>query len=305
MKISVVIPHRNDLAALRNTIETLESGTSQIIVVDDASDELQRPDTHRFPVKVIQLNHQQGPARCRDLGVDYATGDVLLFTDSHMIFPPNWREQVCRGLDWLNNFEGIICSHYYSDRPFDKGWFSGDAIGGASLQHYALRPEIKGINICDMTPMHAATEHECFRVPAVIGACYAMTSDWYKRIGGLTGLDGYGCEEQLLSWKTWMADGEVICNPQLRVVHIDQRDKNLVHDPMKYLRNKLFVERLIMLEPDWGNLVGCLPPSWLEQVLLVAGAELPEIPRLVHPDKISDMFGMQTIAEAIELAGKI
>jgi glycosyltransferase involved in cell wall biosynthesis len=85
MNISVVIPARNDLGNLRKCIDYIEASEikpSEIIVVDDASDSDLKDRFQDRNVSFVKLDKQSGPARARNVGVETATGDVILFIDT-------------------------------------------------------------------------------------------------------------------------------------------------------------------------------------------------------------------------------
>jgi glycosyltransferase involved in cell wall biosynthesis len=85
MKLSVVIPVRNDLDNLRKCIDyimTSDKKPYEIIVVDDASDHELKKYLVDKNVTVVRLNKQGGPARARNIGVKDAEGDIILFIDS-------------------------------------------------------------------------------------------------------------------------------------------------------------------------------------------------------------------------------
>lgn len=93
MFFSVVIPTYNRLPILQKCLQALESqtftGDYEIILVDDGStdgtiDWLQQNQQDFNHVKYFVQNHA-GPAIARNLGVEKAQGDIIIFIDSDLV----------------------------------------------------------------------------------------------------------------------------------------------------------------------------------------------------------------------------
>jgi glycosyltransferase involved in cell wall biosynthesis len=90
---SIVIPTYNRQPILEKCLRALErqtySGSYEVVVVDDGSTDDTIPwlqqQAERFPhVRLLQQNHQ-GPAAARNLGVEQAAGDTIVFIDSDLV----------------------------------------------------------------------------------------------------------------------------------------------------------------------------------------------------------------------------
>jgi len=92
--ISVVVIALNEGSNLRRTVENLQStlnGNSEILVVDDGSDDkcadfLADGDS---PVRLVRSDHL-GVAAARNFGASQTSGDVILFADAHITVQPGW-----------------------------------------------------------------------------------------------------------------------------------------------------------------------------------------------------------------------
>ncbi len=93
MFCSIVIPTYNRQPILEKCLRALEqqtySGSYEVVVVDDGSTDDTIPwlqqQAERFPhVRLLQQNHQ-GPAAARNLGVEQAAGDTIVFIDSDLV----------------------------------------------------------------------------------------------------------------------------------------------------------------------------------------------------------------------------
>ena len=127
MYISVVIPTYNRLPILKKCLLALEKqhlpnsnvAGYEIILVDDGSTdntlEWLRVNKQQFPhLKIFQQNHQ-GAAAARNLGIDRATGDTIIFIDSDLVVTERFlqahTDALIAGKEKLN-----------SDRLFTYGW---------------------------------------------------------------------------------------------------------------------------------------------------------------------------------------
>ncbi|GAB4541942.1 MAG: hypothetical protein Fur0020_11400 [Thermodesulfovibrionia bacterium] len=57
----------------------------EVLIVDDCSKDRTVEIAERYPVRVIQLDRNSGPARARNIGVREAKGDIIFFLDSDVI----------------------------------------------------------------------------------------------------------------------------------------------------------------------------------------------------------------------------
>ena len=127
MYISVVIPTYNRLPILKKCLLALEKqhlpnsnvAGYEIILVDDGSTdntlEWLRVNKQQFPhLKIFQQNHQ-GAAAARNLGIDRATGDTIIFIDSDLVVTERFlqahTDALMKGREKLK-----------SDRLFTYGW---------------------------------------------------------------------------------------------------------------------------------------------------------------------------------------
>ena len=90
-KISAILAVYN----CEHTIEIVLKGVCdsgiddlEIIVVDDASSDNTCTVCRQYPVRLIELPENRGPAYCRNLAIRESTGSMLLFLDSDISFDP-------------------------------------------------------------------------------------------------------------------------------------------------------------------------------------------------------------------------
>ena len=128
MFFSIVIPTYNRKLILEKCLRVLESQklasnriieNYEIVVVDDGSTDgtLDWLATQKaeFPHVVTHSQDHQGPAAARNLGVECARGDTIIFIDSDLVVTENFLQAHCDRL-----LQGQ--REYQSDRVFTYGW---------------------------------------------------------------------------------------------------------------------------------------------------------------------------------------
>jgi glycosyltransferase involved in cell wall biosynthesis len=128
MFFSIVIPTYNRKPILEKCLQALESQSLvsdraiekyEIIVVDDGSTdgtlEWLATQKQEFPHVITRSQDHQGPAAARNLGVECARGDTIIFIDSDLVVTENFLQAHCDRL-----LQGQ--REYQSDRVFTYGW---------------------------------------------------------------------------------------------------------------------------------------------------------------------------------------
>lgn len=125
MRISVVIPARNEAEGLMACLLALEAQTrrpDEILVVDNQSCD----DTARTAVKLtsVKLLSQTkiGRVHARNTGFDAATGDIIARIDADSIVPP----------DWLSNIEEF----YANGQNQLHAWTGGASFGNVPMSSF-------------------------------------------------------------------------------------------------------------------------------------------------------------------------
>jgi len=102
MKISVIVPVYNGEKTIEACLQSLLNQTIpasdyEIVVVNDGSTDLTEEIVRKFPVRYVYQKNQ-GPAKARNVGVEKASGDIILFTDSDCEAERNWIELMTQPL---------------------------------------------------------------------------------------------------------------------------------------------------------------------------------------------------------------
>ncbi|XP_075234604.1 N-acetylgalactosaminyltransferase 6-like isoform X2 [Lycorma delicatula] len=224
--VSVVVPFHNEHLStlLRTAISVINRSPShllkEIFLVDDSStkDICKKPlddyvAKHLPKVRVIRLPKRVGLIRARLAGAKAATGDVLIFLDSHTEANINWlpplldpiaedyRTCVCPFID-------VIAYDTFQYRSQDEG-----KRGAFDWELYYKRlPRL---------PEDDKNPTEPFESPVMAGGLFAISSEFFWELGGYDpGLDIWGGEQYELSFKIWQCGGRMVDAPCSRVGHI-------------------------------------------------------------------------------------
>lgn len=109
--LSAIVPVYNEEATIATVLDCLfASGIAdmEVIVVDDASTDATAKICRDYPVRLLQQSQNRGPAYCRNLGVARSKGDLLLFVDADIQFPPDLLSRMLEALDANPAFVGVL-----------------------------------------------------------------------------------------------------------------------------------------------------------------------------------------------------
>ena len=112
MTISAIIPVYNCAKTIGNVLDCLFAAIPpevqvEVIVVDDASTDDTADICKQYPLQLIRLTKNHGPAYCRNFGVQKSKNDILWFLDSDIEFQPHLLEKMLSTLEETPNLAGI------------------------------------------------------------------------------------------------------------------------------------------------------------------------------------------------------
>jgi len=246
----------------------------EIVLVNDNSDgdiheEIEKFAAIHFPAKVrlVKTKRREGLIRARIFGAKQATGQVLLFLDSHCEVNEEWIEPLLYRIQQNRTFVvtpiiDIINSDtfQYSASPLVRGGFNwGLHFKWDSLPDGALKTSQDLIN-----PIPS---------PTMAGGLFAIEREYFFDIGEYdSGMNVWGGENLEISFRIWMCGGRLEIIPCSRVGHIFRRRRpygNLNgEDSMTY--NSLraahvwlddYIEHYFKIRPDaWHVSYGDIGP---------------------------------------------
>ncbi|UCF87559.1 MAG: glycosyltransferase family 2 protein, partial [Nitrospiraceae bacterium] len=86
--LSIVIPTYNASKFMPNLLDSIfrqAVDDVEIVIVDDCSTDNTVQVVKQYPVRVIQMEKNGGPARARNRGVEATRGDIIFFLDSDVV----------------------------------------------------------------------------------------------------------------------------------------------------------------------------------------------------------------------------
>ncbi|XP_074650053.1 putative polypeptide N-acetylgalactosaminyltransferase 10 isoform X2 [Tubulanus polymorphus] len=223
---SIVIPFHNEhWSTLLRTVVSCRTRAPrhllhEIILVDDFStkEHCKKPlddyVANNFDnVKVVRAQKREGLIRTRLLGAKAATGQVLIFLDSHCECNVNWlpplldpiaedrKTVVCPFIDVLD-YETFMY------RAQDEG-----ARGAFDWEFFYKR--------LPLLPEDRANPAKPFKSPVMAGGLFAMDKSWFWDLGGYDpGLEIWGGEQYELSFKIWQCGGTMVDTACSRIAHV-------------------------------------------------------------------------------------
>lgn len=123
MKVSVVIPAYNEEKYLPKTLESikkLKRHPDEILVIDGGSTDNTCEVARDYGAKCVTVEHR-GIGYARQQGVEYATGDMIAFTDADTIVPTDWLTKIIETLE-KPGVAGVY-SLYYVTKSWFPYWF--------------------------------------------------------------------------------------------------------------------------------------------------------------------------------------
>jgi glycosyltransferase involved in cell wall biosynthesis len=206
--LSVIVISLNEGESLRRTVDNLrdtQPPQTEIIVVDDGStDGSVSFLSDGYPgVTLLRPAERLGVARARNFGARHAKGDVLVFSDAHVLTPEGWSGPL---LDLLARPEvgavapaiGMMHSAAAESTGYGQKWCD------ASLAVAWLGQQRDGP----------------YPVPLLCGCFLALRRAVFTEIGGFdSGMVLWGAEDSELSIRLWTLGYECWVAPEVNVQH--------------------------------------------------------------------------------------
>ncbi|KAM7536579.1 hypothetical protein Aperf_G00000084984 [Anoplocephala perfoliata] len=226
--VSVIIPvfQEHWTTLLRSVVTVTKRSPpgiiKEIILVDDGSEkqflkeQLDEYAKNSWPsgyLKVLHHKERTGLITARLTGAKIATGEVLIFLDSHVEAGTNWLPPLLDPI--VRDYRTVVC-------PFidviDHDTFEYRAQDDGRRGAFDWNLNYKRLPRLADDAYHPA---ENFDSPVMAGGLFAISTKWFWELGGYDpGLEIWGCEQYELSFKIWMCGGRMVDSPCSRIGHI-------------------------------------------------------------------------------------
>ncbi|XP_051467179.1 polypeptide N-acetylgalactosaminyltransferase 15 isoform X2 [Apus apus] len=262
------------LRTVHSIIDTApKASLKDIILVDDLSQQgplksaLSEYISKLDGVKLIRSNKRLGVIRGRMLGAARATGDVLIFMDSHCECQKGWLEPLLARLS--SNRNSVVSPvidvidwktfQYYHSVGLHRGVFDWKLDF-----HWEPVPEHEEkVRQSPISPI---------RSPVVAGAVVAMDRHYFQNTGAYdSDMTVWGAENLELSIRTWLCGGSVEIIPCSRVGHVYRN-----HFPRAFSYEEAIVRNKIRIAETW---LGSFKENFYKHdtvAFLISKAEKPD-----------------------------
>jgi len=200
-KISVIVVARNQkdvISACLESILRLDYDNYDVIAVDDCSEDGTAEIVEKFPVQLIRLNKQGGPALARNSGAERSCADILLFLDSDVIAAKNILSEILLSLENSPGAQAV------------QGVYSRESVPGNIVTRYR--------DYFDDYKNQGITSDF---VKIISTCCFAIKRDVFFEVGGFDAqIKGATVEDNDLGYRLFASGNRVVLNRNLTVTHL-------------------------------------------------------------------------------------
>ncbi len=123
--VSIIVPVFNGGETFKRCLDglkQLEEPGVEVIIVDDGSTDTSAELAKTYGFRVLQTDMRRGPATALNMGASVASGDILFFTDSDVLVPPDFLARALAHFARNPQLAGLIGS--YDDTPSQANFIS-------------------------------------------------------------------------------------------------------------------------------------------------------------------------------------
>jgi len=222
VKVSVIITSYNNSHNLEKCLSSLFNQNYnrdiidlEIIFVDSGSTDnsIEILNKHKDKIKIIikpEYSFRLSPAIARNIGVQNAKGDILIFSDSDCIFPSNWVK------DMVASFKNPQIDCVIGSREPDVGRRLGTFIRRYDFILYSNKFSIQKAIIINERALQEDT-------PFVLlaGNNFAIKKELWNKLGGMkTIFRKPAGEDIMVEIEIIKKNYNILFNPHIKITHI-------------------------------------------------------------------------------------
>ncbi|XP_074123534.1 polypeptide N-acetylgalactosaminyltransferase 11-like isoform X1 [Sminthopsis crassicaudata] len=293
---SIIICFYNEvLSVLLRTVHSVIDHTPphllhEIILIDDHSEfDYLKEDLHKyikenFPenVKLIRNYKREGLIRGRMIGATNATGEVLVFLDSHCEMNKMWLQPLLSAIQ--KDYRMVVCPLIDAINAYTLKYKPSPILRGGFTWNLHFKWELVPPSNLQGPEGVAAP----IKSPTMAGGIFAINRRYFFEIGQYdSGMNTWGGENLEISFRIWMCGGKLFIIPCSRVGHISRKmlshkaqeimdslqynSLRLAHVWMDEYKEQFFLERPDLRRKGYGNIservelrktLGCKSFQW-------------------------------------------
>ncbi|XP_060230076.1 inactive polypeptide N-acetylgalactosaminyltransferase-like protein 5 isoform X1 [Meriones unguiculatus] len=224
----IICFYNEEFNTLLRTVSSVMNRTpypflEEIILVDDMSeiDDLKEQlnyhlELFRGKIKLIRNKKREGLIRSRMIGASRASGDILVFLDSHCEVNIVWLEPLLHAI--ATDHKMVVCPVIDVIDDFTLDYKAAPVVRGAFDWSLSFRWDNAFSSEMDDDPEGPTKP---IRSPAMAGGIFAIHRHYFNELGQYDkGMDLWGGENVELSLRIWMCGGQLFILPCSRVGHI-------------------------------------------------------------------------------------
>lgn len=229
--LSIVIPTYNASRFMPNLLDSIFSQAlddMEVIIVDDCSSDNTIETVKEYPVRLIQMERNGGPARARNRGVEAARGEVIFFLDADVVVLDGTLREV---------------RNYFAENPSAQC-----VIGMCATEPLNQGFVPKYMAMFEYIHLLGAPEN---KVSVFAPRCGAIKKDFFQKIGGYDeSYTGADVEDFELARRI-SREESIVLNPKILVKH--QFVNNVEEAVRNYFKRAVMWIQLFMKDRQLDN----------------------------------------------------
>ena len=235
-RISVVIPVYNGAHVIAEQLRALDRQENmpefEVIISDNGSTDNLREVisaiSTSYDVRIVDSSMKQGICTARNVGVQYACGELIIFCDADDYVDP-----------------GFVAGHWEAYQKYPRSIIAGSLVYSAvnspeQLEAYGINPAKEPDNLGYKTreDLHPYSGY----LPSVAGCNFSVPTDIYLEVGGMDSSYIGGSEETDFTWRVLNAGYDIVSTSKPRVNYaLRSTARSIYKQQLKYQLNKVLL----------------------------------------------------------------